>query len=274
MNRQKTVIRAGQLEKQYWHDFWKYRELFYLLAWRDILVRYKQTFAGVLWTVLQSVASMLVLVIVFGKVAKLSSGDVPGPLLIFAGLMPWNFFAGSLGSSSGSVGANANLISKIYFPRLIIPLSSVVTCLVDLAISGLILVALLVWYHFLPSWRIVFLPAFLLLAAAAAVGGGIWSAALSVKYRDFRVVVPFILQFGFFFSPIGYSFDKIPERWRWLYSLNPMVGVIDGFRWAILGGNAKLDVAGFAIPVVLVVLLLVSGFWYFRKTERLFADVI
>jgi len=274
LNSQKTIIRAGQIEKQYWRDVWKYRELFYFLAWRDILVRYKQTFAGVLWTVLQAVSSVFALVVVFEKVAKISSVGAPYPLMVFAGFLPWNFFAGSLASSSSSVGANANLISKIYFPRLIIPLSSVVTCLVDLAISGVILAVMMVWYHFLPSWRVIFLPAFLLLAAAAAVGGGIWLAALTVKYRDFRVIVPFILQFGFFFSPIGYPIEKIPEKWQLLYALNPMVGVIDGFRWAILGGNARLDVTGFALPVALVLLLLVSGFWYFRKTERFFADVI
>jgi lipopolysaccharide transport system permease protein len=274
MNSEKTIIRAGQIEKQYWRDFWKYRELFYFLAWRDILVRYKQTVVGVAWAVLQPMASLLILVVVFGKVGKMSSGDPLYTLMVFAGLLPWNFFAGSLAGASSSLVGNSNLISKIYFPRLIVPLSAVVTGLVDLAISIVVLAVMMVWYGFVPSWRILLLPLFLLLAALAAVGGGIWLAALTVKYRDFRVVVPFLLQFGFFLSPIGYSIDKVPAKWLWLYSLNPMVGVIDGFRWAVLGGDAKLDVTGFVLPSALVLLLLLSGLWYFRKTERFFADVI
>ncbi len=274
MNPDTIIIRPGQTERQYWRDFWKYRELFFFLAWRDILVRYKQTVVGVAWSVIRPIASTALLVLVFGKVAKVSSGNAPFPLMVFAGLLPWNFFAGSLSESSSSVVGNANLISKIYFPRLIVPLSSVVTGLVDLAISILILAFMMAWYHFAPTWRIVLLPAFLLLATAAAIGGGIWLAALTVKYRDFRVLVPFIMQFGFFLSPLAYQIDKVPEKWRWLYSLNPMVGVIDGFRWAILGGDNKLDVTGFVFPVVLVVVLLVTGLWYFRKTERSFADVI
>jgi lipopolysaccharide transport system permease protein len=274
MNAEKTIIRAGQIEKQYWRDFWKYRELFYFLAWRDLLVRYKQTVVGVAWSLLRPLFSMVVLTIVFGKVAKVSFGGVPDPLMVFIGLLPWSFFANALGESSNSLVGNANLISKIYFPRLIIPLSSVVIGLVDLVISGIMLALLMAYYRFAPSWQVVFLPGFVVLAAAAAMGGGIWLSALTVKYRDFRVVVPFIVQFGFFLSPLGYPLEKVPEKWRLLYSMNPMVGVIDGFRWAIVGGESRLYLPGLVLSILLVALLLWGGLWYFRKTERLFADVI
>jgi lipopolysaccharide transport system permease protein len=212
--------------------------------------------------------------VVFGTLAKLPSEGVPYPILVFAAMLPWQFFANSLSECSTSLISNSNLISKVYFPRLIVPTSAVVVSFVDFMISGIILLGLMAWYNFVPSWRILTLPVFILVAFAAALGAGLWLAALNVQYRDFRFIVPFIVQFGLYISPVGFSSSVIPEKWRLLYSLNPMVGVIDGFRWAILGGGAQLDLPGFILSLGLVSLLLISGIWYFRKMERTFADVI
>lgn len=268
------VIEAGRTESQYWKDLWRYRELFYFLAWRDILVRYKQTVIGIAWALIRPFLTMIVFTIVFGQLAKLPSDGAPYPILVFSAMLPWQFFANALSECSSSLISNANLISKVYFPRLIVPASAVIVSFVDFMISGIILLALMAWYNFVPSWRILTLPLFIIIAFAAAMGGGVWLSALNVKYRDFRYIVPFIVQFGLYISPVGFSSSIVPERWRMLYSLNPMVGVIDGFRWAILGGEAKLNLPGFTLSVGLVVLLFVSGIWYFRKTERSFADVI
>lgn len=268
------VIEAGRTERQYWQDLWRYRELFYFLAWRDILVRYKQTIIGVLWALIRPFLTMVVFTIVFGNIAKLPSGGVPYPILVFSAMLPWQFFANALSECSNSLVANANLISKIYFPRLIVPASAIIVSFVDFLVSGMILVALMAWYNFVPSWRIVTLPLFILIAFAASMGVGLWLAALNVKYRDFRYIVPFLVQFGLYISPVGFSSTVVPPQWRLLYSLNPMVGVIDGFRWAILGGEAKIYWPGFSVSLGLVALLFVSGIWYFRKTERTFADVI
>jgi lipopolysaccharide transport system permease protein len=268
------VIEAGRTERQYWKDLWRYRELFYFLAWRDILVRYKQTTIGIAWALIRPLLTMVVFTVVFGTLAKLPSGGAPYPILVFAGMLPWQFFANALSECSNSLIANNNLISKVYFPRLIIPASSVIVSFVDFLISGMILLALMIGYNFVPSWRILTLPFFIAIAFAAAMGAGLWLAALNVKYRDFRYIVPFIVQFGLYISPVGFSSSIIPEQWRLLYSLNPMVGVIDGFRWAILGRNVALDWQGFGLSTTLVLLLLGSGIWYFRKTERTFADVI
>ncbi len=270
----KLVIEAGRAERQYWKDLWRYRELFYFLAWRDILVRYKQTAIGIAWALIRPFLTMIVFTIVFGTVAKLPSEGVPYPILVFAALLPWQFFANSLSECSTSLITNSNLISKVYFPRLIVPTSAVVVSFVDFMISGIILLGLMAWYNFVPSWRILTLPVFILVAFAAALGAGLWLAALNVQYRDFRFIVPFIVQFGLYISPVGFSSSVIPEKWRLLYSLNPMVGVIDGFRWAILGGGAQLDLPGFILSLGLVSLLLTSGIGYFRKMERTFADVI
>jgi lipopolysaccharide transport system permease protein len=270
----KLVIEAGRAESQYWKDLWRYRELFYFLAWRDILVRYKQTAIGIAWALIRPFLTMIVFTVVFGTVAKLPSQGVPYPILVFAALLPWQFFANSLSECSTSLITNSNLISKVYFPRLIVPTSAVVVSFVDFMISGIILLGLMAWYNFVPSWRILTLPVFILVAFAAALGAGLWLAALNVQYRDFRFIVPFIVQFGLYISPVGFSSSVIPEKWRLLYSLNPMVGVIDGFRWAILGGGAQLDLPGFILSLGLVSLLLISGIWYFRKMERTFADVI
>lgn len=268
------IIEAGRAEKQYWHDLWRYRELFYTLAWRDIAVRYKQTVIGIAWALIRPFLTMVVFTIVFGKLAKLPSEGVPYPILVFAAMLPWQFFSTALSSASESLIANANLISKVYFPRLVVPTSAVVTSFVDFLISGMILLALMIGYNFAPSWRILTLPLFTAIAFAASMGAGLWLCALNVKYRDFRYIVPFIVQFGLYISPVGFSSTIVPQEWRLLYSINPMVGVIDGFRWAILGGQATIYWPGFLLSLGLVLVMLLTGVQYFRKTERTFADVI
>jgi len=268
------TIEAGRTERQYWKDIWKYRELFYFLAWRDILVRYKQTAIGLAWALIRPFLTMVVFTVVFGNLAKLPSGGAPYPILVFSAMLPWQFFANALGECSNSLISNSNLISKVYFPRLIVPTSSVIVSFVDFMISGIILLGLMAWYDFVPDWRILTLPLFTAIAFAASMGVGLWLAALNVEYRDFRYIVPFIVQFGLYISPVGFSSSIVPEQWRLLYSLNPMVGVIDGFRWAILGGTTQIHVPGFLLSLALVLLLLWSGIWYFRRTERTFADVI
>jgi len=275
MAEEKTlIIEAGRTEKHYWLDLWRYRELFYFLAWRDILVRYKQTVIGIAWALIRPLLTMVVFTVVFGKLAKLPSEGVPYPILVFAAMLPWQFFSNALSEASNSLIGNANLISKVYFPRLIIPASAVITSFVDFLISAIILVCLMVWYRFAPDWRILSLPLFVGIAFAAAMGAGLWLTALNVKYRDFRYIVPFIVQFGLYVSPVGFSSGIVPEKWRLLYSLNPMVGVIDGFRWAILGNESKIYLPGFILSMAIVGLLLVTGILYFRKTEKSFADVI
>ncbi len=273
-SRAELVIEAGRTEHQYWQDLWKYRELFYFLAWRDILVRYKQTVFGIAWALIRPFLTMLVFTVVFGSFAKLPSEGVPYPILVVAALLPWQFFANALSECSNSLISNANLLSKVYFPRLIVPVSAVVVSFVDFIISGMILLGLMAWYNFVPNWRILVLPLFILIAFAAAIGAGLWLAALNVEYRDFRHIVPFIVQFGLYVSPVGFSSSVVPEQWRLLYSLNPMVGVIDGFRWAILGKNSAIYLPGFVLSIGLVILVLLSGIWYFRNVERRFADII
>ncbi|MTJ50303.1 ABC transporter permease [Dolichospermum sp. UHCC 0259] len=268
------IIEAGRTEKQYWQDLWRYRELFYFLAWRDILVRYKQTAIGVVWALIRPFLTMVVFTVVFGQLAKLPSEGAPYPILVFSAMLPWQFFSNSLSECSNSLITNANLLSKVYFPRLVVPTSAVVVSFVDFMISGIILLALMAWYNFIPTWRILTLPLFVGVAFAASIGAGLWLASLNVQYRDFRFIVPFIVQFGLYISPVGFSSSIVPEKWRFIYSLNPMVGVIDGFRWAILGGESQLYLPGFILSMGLVFLLLVSGIWYFRKMERTFADVI
>jgi lipopolysaccharide transport system permease protein len=268
------IIEAGRTEGQYWKDLWCYRELFYFLAWRDILVRYKQTSIGIAWALIRPFLTMVVFTVVFGRLAKLPSQGVPYPILVFCAMLPWQFFANSLSECSTSLITNSNLISKVYFPRLVVPTSAVVVSFIDFMISGIILLALMAWYNFVPSWRILFLPLFISIAFAASMGAGLWFASLNVQYRDFRYIVPFIVQFGLYMSPVGFSSSLVPEQWRFIYSLNPMVGVIDGFRWAILGGDTNLYIPGFVLSLILVFSLFLSGIWYFRKMERKFADVI
>lgn len=275
MNSKELIIEAGRTESQYWKDLWKYRELFYFLAWRDILVRYKQTAIGMAWALIRPFLTMIVFTVVFGSLAKLpSEGNTPYPILVYAALLPWQFFSSALGECSNSLVNNANLLSKVYFPRLIVPASAIIVSFVDFLISGMILLGLMAWYNFVPDWRILTLPLFILVAFAASMGVGLWLAALTVEYRDFRYIVTFLVQFGLYISPVGFSSKIVPQEWRLLYSLNPMVGVIDGFRWAILGGESQIYLPGFALSLVIVVILLWSGIWYFRRMERTFADVI
>jgi lipopolysaccharide transport system permease protein len=267
-------IEAGRTERQYWKDLWNYRELFMFLAWRDFLVRYKQTVIGVAWSVIRPFMTMVVFTIIFGKLAKFPSEGAPYPILVFAAMLPWQVFANALTESSNSLVANARLLSKVYFPRLIVPTSAAIVGLVDFLISFALLGALMVWYQFVPDWRILTLPLFLILALMAALGFGLWFGALNVKYRDFRYIVPFFVQFGMYISPVGFSSSIIPQKWRLLYSLNPMVGVIDGFRWAVIGGDFKLYIPGIVLTVAFTLFLFYFGFAYFRKTERIFADII
>jgi lipopolysaccharide transport system permease protein len=268
------IIEAGRAERQYWQDLWRYRELFYFLAWRDILVRYKQTAIGIAWALIRPFLTMVVFTVVFGNLAKLPSEGVPYPILVFSAMLPWQFFANALSECSNSLISNSNLISKVYFPRLIVPVSAIVVSFVDFMISGIILLGLMAYYAYVPSWRILMLPVFVAIAFAASIGAGLLLASLNVKYRDFRFIVPFITQIGLYISPVGFSSNIVPEQWRLLYSLNPMVGVIDGFRWSILGGESKIYWPGFALSVGLVLMMLISGVIYFRKMEKTFADVI
>lgn len=268
------IIEAGRTERQYWRDLFRYRELFLFLAWRDVLVRYKQTAIGVIWALLRPVLSMVALVVVFVKVAGMPTDGVPAPVFIFAATLPWQLFASSLAEGSNSLISNANLISKVYFPRLIVPASAVIVSFVDFLLSLALLGILMVFYRVWPGWHLLAVPFFTFLALVASTGAGLWLAALNVQYRDFRYVVPFIVQFGFFVTPIGYPLSKVPEAWRLAYSLNPMVCVIDGFRWAVSGGHAPFYLPGLWVGLAVMCALLTSGVWYFRRMERTFADVI
>lgn len=274
MKTDEIIIEPGKTEQNYWLDLWRYRELFYFLAWRDILVRYKQTAIGVAWAIIRPLLTMIVFTIVFGKIAKLPSGGAPYPIMVFAAMLPWQFFSSSFTEAGNSLIANANMISKVYFPRLIMPTSAVIVSFVDFAISFTILIGLMFWYGFIPEMRILLLPVFIFIAFLTSLAGSLWIAALNVRFRDFRYVIPFVVQFGLYISPVGFSSSVIPEEWRLLYSLNPMVGVIDGFRWAILGDAYTLDVPGFLLSMTLVLCVFFSGLVYFRKTERTFADII
>lgn len=275
----RIVIEPGLAEKNYWKDLFRYRELFYTLAWRDIAVRYKQTVIGIAWALLQPFLTMIIMTTVFGRVAGLpSEGTAPYAIMVFAGLLPWQFFSNALSTSSQSVVSNANLITKVYFPRLIIPTSAVVVAFVDFAVSFLILLMMMIWYRFAPDWRILTLPLFTIVAFLAAVGSGVLVTALNVRYRDFRYVIPFVVQLGIYVSPVGFSSSvihkKIGDLCFLLYSINPMVGTIDGFRWAILKQPAALYWPGFAVSMISTLVLLMLGVSFFRKTERGFADII
>lgn len=272
---QTLVIEPGLAERHYWRDLWNYRELFFVLAWRDVAVRYKQTVIGLAWALVQPLLSMVVFTVIFGKLAKLpADGSVPYALMVFVGLLPWQLFSTALTGASNSLIGNANLISKVYFPRLIVPASAVVVAFVDFLVSFTILVCLMVWYQFLPGWQILTLPLFLVMAFLASLGPGLWITALNVKYRDFRYVIPFMVQFGLYVSPVGFSSAIIPEQLRLLYSLNPVVGVIDGFRWAILGGESNLYLPGFFLSWGVISFFLWLGIRQFRKMEKSFADLI
>lgn len=283
------TIRAGRLAKEqereiiirpegglnrYWRDFWQYRDLLSFLTWRDVLARYKQTVLGVAWSLIRPIVTMVVFTLVFGKLAGLPSGDAPYPVLVYAALLPWQFFSVSVSESGNSLVNNANLITKVYFPRLIIPIGALAVGLVDFLVSVVVYAGLMAYYGFLPDWRIATVPLFLLLAIGVSLGFGLWFAALMVKYRDFRHVLPFLVQVGLFLSPVGFNSAIVPEKWRILYSLNPMVGVIDGFRWALLRGTTPLYLPGVFLSVGLTSIVLWGGIRYFRRTEQAFADVI
>jgi lipopolysaccharide transport system permease protein len=268
------TIESGKTERHYWLDLWRYRELFYILAWRDISVRYKQASMGILWAIIQPLLTMLIFVVIFGKIANLPSENIPYPVYVFAAMLPWMFFATAFSNAGNSLVGNANLISKVYFPRLIIPASSVIVSVVDFCISFAILLLLMLYYGMLPSWHMLTLPLFLLLGFFAALGSGLLIASLNVKYRDFKFVIPFIVQLGLYASPVAFSTTLVPEEYRLFYYLNPMVGVIDGFRWAISGGETALNAAELTISVCVVSIMCILGALYFRKTEKTFADVI
>ena len=269
------ILEPGRAERNYWRDLWRYRELFQVLAARDVAVRYKQTVIGIVWAILRPFLTMLIFTVIFSRLAKLpSEGQAPYALMVLAGLLPWTFFSTALADSSNSLITNANLIGKVYFPRLIIPTATIVVAFVDLMISFAILIAMLFWYLFLPSWHIILLPGFVALGFFASLGPGLWITALNVKYRDFRYIIPFIIQFGVYVSPVGFSSSVVPEKWRLLYSLNPMVGVIDGFRWSILGGQSFIYWPGLALGLVVIAFFLWLGIRQFRKMEKTFADLI
>lgn len=269
------VLEPGRAEQHYWRDIWAYRQLFAILAWRDLAVRYKQTVIGVTWALIRPVATMIVFTVVFGKLAKLpSEGAAPYAVMVFAGMLPWTFFSTAISEASNSLISNSNLISKVYFPRLIVPTAVAAVVFVDFLISFVILLALMAWYRFLPGWQIAFLPIFTLLAFLASLGPGLWITALNVKYRDFRYVIPFLVQVGLYISPVGFSSNLIPEQWKLVYSLNPLVGIIDGFRWCILGGQSAMHWPSLCLSVAVTALFLWLGLSTFRKMEKSFADLI
>ena len=270
-----VIIEPGRTERLYWLELWQYRELFQVLAWRDISVRYKQTVIGVVWVLIRPLLMMVTFTILFGKLAKLpSEGSAPYALMVFAGLLPWNFFSIALTDASNSLISDANLISKVYFPRLVIPTAAVMVALVDFIVGFFLLIGLMIWYSFIPGWQIVLLPVFVAIAFMASLGPGLWITALNVKYRDFRYVIPFLVQFGLYVSPVGFSSQLVPDDWRLLYSINPMVGVIDGFRWCILGGESTIYMPGFIVSISVAACFLWLGVRQFRKMERSFADLI
>ena len=269
------VIEAGRLHRRYWTDLWRYRELFYVLAWRDVAVRYKQTVIGAAWAVIRPFLTMVVFTIVFGRIAGLpSEGVAPYAVMVLAGLLPWQFMSTALAESSNSLVGSANLIGKVYFPRLVVPGAAIVVSLIDFLVSFGVLAAVMAWYRYVPDWRVVTIPAFVALAILASLGPGLWLASLNVKYRDFRYVVPFVLQLGLYVSPVGFSSSVIPEQWRLVYSLNPAVAVIDGFRWALLGGESSLYVPGFLLSCAMILLFLWLGVRQFRRIERSLADLL
>lgn len=267
------IIEPGRIEKNYWSDLWRYRELFYILAWRDFKVRYKQTVIGVAWSVLRPLLTMVVIVVVFSKLAKLpTEGNAPYAIMALAGLLPWQFFSNALSESSNSLISNTNLFTKVYFPRILIPASSIVLGFVDFLITFAMLLAIMIPYHFVPSMNMIFLPFFFILTFLASFGFGLLMSTLNLKYRDFRFIVPFVVQFGMYISPVAFSSAIVPQKYQLLYSLNPMVGVIDGFRWCIIGGEVPLNLTSLLISTVVIIGFTMLGIRYFRKTEKMLAD--
>lgn len=272
--RPRTIIRPGMGTLHYWKDLWRYRELFYFLAWRDILVRYKQTVLGIAWSVLRPLVTMLTFALVFGRLAGLPSHGVPYPVMILSALLPWQFFASSFSEGSNSLVDNAGLLTKTYFPRMIVPASTLIVALLDFLICLVILFGIMVWFRIGVSFPILFLPVFLVFAVATSMGVSLWLSALTVKYRDFRHAVPFLAQVGLYLSPVGFSSVIVPEQWRIVYYLNPMAGVIDGFRWSILGASFPLYLPGLLISLSVTAAVILGGLAHFRKVERFFADVV
>jgi len=280
LSKHRIIIEPGTENSNYWKDLWNYRGLFYFLAWRDILVRYKQTVIGILWSILRPLITIVVFTVVFNKLGSFKADEgIPYAIMVCAAMLPWQFFSSAFSESANSLIANSNLLTKVYFPRLIVPASTVIVCLIDFLISFLILIGMFFWYNFVPDIRILLLPVFLLLALVTAMGTGLFIAALNVKYRDFRIIIPFIVQIGLYVSPVGYSSNEIysrdiPQILKYLYALNPMVGVIDGFRWCVMGGNTPLHIPEFIASIGISLLFLFIGVRYFRKMEKTFADVI
>jgi lipopolysaccharide transport system permease protein len=269
------IIEAGRSEKNYWKDIWRYRELFYILSWRDIKVRYKQTIIGAAWSIVRPLLTMIIFTLIFGKIAKLPPGvSAPYAIMVYAAMLPWQFFSTALSEASNSLISNTNLVSKVYFPRLIIPAATIITSLVDFFIAFVLMIGLFFYYWYFPSWQILLLPFFLMLAFIASMGVGLFITALNVKYRDFRYIVPFIVQFGLYLSPVGFNSTIVPEKYRLLYSLNPMVAVIDGFRWCILQGEQQLYWPGMILSTSTSIFFLWLGIRQFRKMEKSFADLI
>jgi lipopolysaccharide transport system permease protein len=271
---EEVIVEAGREEARYWRDLWKHRELMYFLVWRDIVVRYKQTLVGIGWSVLRPLVTTLVMVIVFSKLAGLTANGLPYSLFVLTGMVAWQLFAAGLSGAAGGVVSNSGLISKIYFPRLLLPASSILSGLVDYFISLGVLAVFMLWYRFSPSWRVLALPGLTVLTLLAATGLGLWFGALNVRYRDCNNLLGILLQIGVYISPIGFPSSIMQGKWRMVYSCNPMAGIIDGYRWALLGQDTAIYWPGFFLSLALVLLLLVSGIWYFRRTERTFADVI
>ncbi len=275
LDQKQFVIERGSLAKNFWSDLWNYRELFFVLAWRDVAVRYKQTAIGVLWAILRPFLTMVVFTVIFGRLAGLpSDAGAPYALMVFAALLPWNLFSTSLGEASNSLVGNSHLISKVYFPRAVIPAATIATSLIDFVISLVILFGLMVWYQFVPGWQILLLPLFAVMAALASFGPGLYFSAMTARYRDFRLIIPYGLQFGLYLSPVGFSSSIVPEQWRLLYSLNPLVGIIDGVRWCILRGEAALDWRSLAISMTIIAVMLWFGARQFRRNENIFMDAI
>ena len=270
------IIESGRSEKNYWKDIWRFRELFYILSWRDIKVRYKQTVIGILWSIMKPLLTMLVFTFVFSYLGKMSadSGSAPYAIMVFAALLPWLFFSTSLTEASNSLISNTNLISKVYFPRLIVPTATVITGLIDFLISFALLALLMVYYRYAPDWQVIFIPLFLILTFVCSMGIGLWLTAMNVKYRDFRFIVPFIVQLGLYVSPVGFSSARIPEEYRIYYNLNPLVGIIDGFRWCLLGNNFPFPSQSILFSVVISFFFLWLGIRKFRRMEKTFADLI
>ena len=271
----KVIVKAGQADGQYWTDIWHFRELLYFLAWRDVIVRYKQAAFGVAWALIRPVLMLLIFTMLFSRVAKIPTHGLPYAIVAFAGIWPWQFFASAMSECSNSLVINASLVSKIYFPRLLVPVGSLTVALVDFLFSGAIFCVLIIWHHIVPTWRICTLPLFFLMAFATAFGVGVLLSALNVKYRDVRMIVPFIAQFGLYLSPVGFPQSMIPQKWLLLYCANPMVSVIQGFRWAITGSNDfAIYWPGFALSLGVIALLIALAIWNFRRTEKTLADVI